>query len=36
MIQRKFADQAVERISSNPEVLGLAVGGSWIGDYSGL
>jgi hypothetical protein len=40
MIQRKFADQAVERISSNPEVLGLAVGGSWIGnemdEYSDL
>lgn len=32
MIQRDFADQAAECLRSDPEVLGLAAGGSWISD----
>jgi len=30
MIQREFAEQIVEGVKSNPEIVGLAVGGSWI------
>lgn len=40
MIQREFAEQIVERIKSNSDILGLAVGGSWIAnqldEYSDL
>jgi len=40
MIQREFAKQIIEKIQSNPDVVGLAVGGSWItnemDDYSDL
>ena len=40
MIQIEFAKQIIEKIKSNPDVLGLAVGGSWItnelDDYSDL
>jgi len=30
MIQIEFAEQTVERVKNNPDVVGLAVGGSWI------
>jgi hypothetical protein len=30
MIQREFAERIVERIKNNSDILGLAVGGSWI------
>jgi hypothetical protein len=32
MIQNEFAYQIVEKINNNPEIIGLAVGGSWITD----
>lgn len=32
MIQKDFAKHVVEKIRSNPDVLGLAAGGSWISD----
>jgi hypothetical protein len=30
MIQKEFAKQIIKKIQSNPDVVGLAVGGSWI------
>jgi hypothetical protein len=30
MIQKEFAYHIVEKIKNNPEIIGLAVGGSWI------
>lgn len=40
MIQKEFAKRAIEKVRSNPDVAGLAAGGSWItnemDDYSDL